>query len=59
VGLSFRDAALLILHVEYLPNPADRDLVGYLGARLGSKPAAWTALIVGPLLGLGALLASD
>jgi len=59
VGLSFRDAAILILHVEYLPNPADRDLVGYLGARLGSKPAAWTALIVGPLLGLGALLASD
>jgi len=59
VGLSFHDAALLILHVEHLPNPADRNMVGYLGARVGSKPGAWTALIVGPLLGLGALLASN
>jgi hypothetical protein len=59
VGLSFRDAALLIFEVEYLPNPANRDLVAYAGARIGSKPAMWTALIVGPLLGLGALLASD
>ena len=59
VGLSLRDAALLIFQVEYLPNPADRDLTGYLGARFGSKPALWTALIVGPLLGLGALLASN
>jgi hypothetical protein len=56
VGLSFNDRALLILHAEYLPSPVDRDLAMYLGARLGSKPAAWTSFIVGPLLGLGALL---
>jgi hypothetical protein len=59
VGLSFNDTALLILHSEYLPSPTDRDLATYLGARLGSKPAAWTSLIVGPLLAIGALLASD
>ncbi len=58
-GLSFRDAGLVVLLLEYLPNPVDRDLTGYLGVRIGSKPAAWTALIVGPLLGLGALLFSN
>lgn len=59
LGLSYRDAVLLLLQSEYLPNPIDRDLTGYLGARLGSKPAAWTALIVGPLLALGALAFSN
>jgi hypothetical protein len=59
VGLSFHDVAVLIFEVEYLPNPTDRDVAAYAGARIGSKPAMWTALIVGPLLGLGALLASN
>jgi len=59
LGISFHDAALLIAQFEYLPNPVDRDLTAYLGARFGSKPAAWTSLIVGPLLGLGALIAAD
>jgi hypothetical protein len=59
VGLSYRDAALLLAQLEYLPNPIDRDWTSYLGARLGSKPAAWTALIVGPLLALGALAFSN
>jgi hypothetical protein len=59
VGLSFHDAAILILEVEYLRNPVDRDLAAYAGARIGSRPAMWTTLIVGPLLGLLALLASD
>jgi hypothetical protein len=59
VGLSFHDAALLLLEVEYLPNPVDRDFAGYVGARFGSKPAMWTAVIIGPALGVLALLASD
>ena len=33
--------------------PVGRDLVGYVGARLGSKPALWSGLIVGSLLRLG------
>jgi hypothetical protein len=55
VGLSLHDALHLTLQTEYVPNPVDRDLVGYIGARLGSKPALWSAIIVGPLLGLGAI----
>jgi hypothetical protein len=54
LGLSLYDALHLTLQAEYLPNPVDRDLVGYLGARLGSKPALWSAFIVAPLLLLGA-----
>jgi hypothetical protein len=54
LGLSLHDALHLTLQAEYLPNPVDRDLVGYVGARLGSKPALWSGLIAGSLLGLGA-----
>jgi hypothetical protein len=59
VGLSFHDAALLILRLEYLRNSLDRDLTGYLRARFGSKPAAWTSVIVAPILALGALIVAD
>ena len=59
LGLSLRDALHLSVQTEYLPNPVDRDLVGYVGARLGSKPAMWSAIIVGPLLGLGAVALAD
>ena len=54
LGLSLNEALHLTALAEYLPNPVERDFVGYVGARLGSKPALWSALIVGPLLGLGA-----
>jgi hypothetical protein len=37
----------------------DRDLVAYAGARVGSKPALWSALIAGPLLALGAAAMAD
>ena len=59
LGLSFHDGFLLIMHGEYLKNPQDDDLAGYVGARFGSKPALWTGAIVGPLLGLGALIFSN
>lgn len=54
LGLSLNDALHFTMLGEYLPNPVDRDLVGYAGVRLGSKPALWSGLIVGSLLGLGA-----
>jgi hypothetical protein len=54
LGLSLHDALHLTAQAEYLPNPVDRDLVGYVGARLGAKPALWSGLIVGALLGIGA-----
>ena len=59
LGLSLDDVVHLTVMAEYLPNPVDRDLVGYLGARLGSKPALWSGLIVGALLGLGAAAMSN
>jgi hypothetical protein len=59
LGLSLHDAALFVLRLEYLRSSIDRDLTGYLGARFGSKPAAWTTVIVAPILGLGALIAAD
>lgn len=59
LGLSLHDALHLTFQTEYLPNPVDRDLVGYVGARLGSKPAMWSAIIIGPLLGLGAVAMAD
>jgi hypothetical protein len=59
LGLSFHDVALFMLRLEYLRNPIDRDLTGYLGARFGSKPAAWATIIVAPILALGALIAAD
>jgi hypothetical protein len=55
LGLSLDEALHLTVLTEYLPNPVDRDLVGYVGARLGSKPALWSALIAGSLLGLAAV----
>jgi len=58
LALSLHDALLLTVQAEYLSNPVDRDLVGYLGARLGSRPALWSGLIVGSLLGLGAAVMS-
>jgi len=59
LGLSLHDALLLTVQAEYLANPVDRDLVGYVGARLGSKPALWSGLIAGSLLGVGAAIASN
>lgn len=59
LGLSLHDALHLTVQAEYLPNPVDRDLVGYLGARMGGKPAFWSALIGGPLLGLGAAVMAN
>ena len=59
LGLSLDDVVHLTVMAEYLPNPVDRDLVGYLGARLGSKPALRSGLIVGALLGLGAAAMSN
>ncbi len=59
LGISLDDALHLTVLAEYLPNPVDRDLVGYVGARLGSRPALWSGLIVGSLLGLGAAALAD
>jgi len=59
LGLSLHDALHLMVQTEYLANPVDRDLVGYVGARLGAKPAMWSAIIIGPLLGLGAAAMAD
>jgi hypothetical protein len=59
LGLSLDDALVLTAQLEYLPNPIDHSLNGYLGARIGSKPAAWTSLIVGPLMGLAAIVFSN
>jgi hypothetical protein len=58
LALNLADQLSLVTQWELLGNPNAPDLGWYLGARLGAKPAVWSGLIVGALLGIGAALYS-